>query len=221
MSPDTLDLRTQRTHHVIRQAFVELVQLKGFDAITVGAIARQARINRGTFYRHFPDKYALAVDVFEEAIASMFSIVGAPEQNLAILIDLDPMEGDLSGPRMKKAIELLTGFFAYFRDHADYYATMLGRKGNSWFEQAMCDVLSEQWLKRATGTQAAVSRKKTTGYAMPPELVTTCLARSVVGMLVWWLRHRCPQSARELAISAMAIIAFGYVRAMEGVRVTA
>jgi AcrR family transcriptional regulator len=45
---------------------IELAAERGFDAITVGDIARRAGVNRATFYRHYQDKYDLAVVLMEE-----------------------------------------------------------------------------------------------------------------------------------------------------------
>jgi AcrR family transcriptional regulator len=56
---DNLDPRIRRTRQSILQAFKDLVDSKGFQAISVQDISQQAGINRATFYAHFPDKYAL------------------------------------------------------------------------------------------------------------------------------------------------------------------
>ncbi|OMF89505.1 TetR/AcrR family transcriptional regulator [Paenibacillus sp. FSL R7-0337] len=61
------DPRVLRTRELIRTAFRDLLQRKGFDAITIKDIAQEATINRATFYAHFEDKYALLDEVTEQA----------------------------------------------------------------------------------------------------------------------------------------------------------
>lgn len=61
------DPRVLRTRQLIRTAFRDLLQRKGFDAITIKDIAQEATINRATFYAHFEDKYALLDEVTEMA----------------------------------------------------------------------------------------------------------------------------------------------------------
>ena len=56
---DTRDPRVQRTQHLLQQAFLKLLMQDSFEAVTVKDIARQAMVNRATFYAHFDDKYAL------------------------------------------------------------------------------------------------------------------------------------------------------------------
>lgn len=53
------DLRVIRTRKQIEEAFLALLEESTLQTITVGRIAERAVINRGTFYDHFTDKYAL------------------------------------------------------------------------------------------------------------------------------------------------------------------
>ena len=59
MRNNNTDLRIIRTKESIREALVELIEEKGFEAITVKDITTRAKINRGTFYAHYQDKYDL------------------------------------------------------------------------------------------------------------------------------------------------------------------
>ena len=59
LTPEKLDPRVKRTRAMLDQAFFELIQEKGFQAVTVQDITERAGVNRATFYAHFPDKYAL------------------------------------------------------------------------------------------------------------------------------------------------------------------
>jgi AcrR family transcriptional regulator len=66
MTHGQTDPRVRRTHELLQEALIELAAERGFDAITVGDIARRAGVNRATFYRHYQDKYDLAVVLREE-----------------------------------------------------------------------------------------------------------------------------------------------------------
>jgi AcrR family transcriptional regulator len=50
------DPRTDRTVRALREALVELVAEKEFDAITVTDVVERAGLHRATFYRHYTDK---------------------------------------------------------------------------------------------------------------------------------------------------------------------
>lgn len=86
-----LDIRVKRTHHLLRQALMELMPEKGFQAITVQDIADRAMINRGTFYEHFADKYALLEyslrDLFRQTLSGRLpEEIGFSNENLRVLI---------------------------------------------------------------------------------------------------------------------------------------
>jgi AcrR family transcriptional regulator len=53
------DPRVLRTRQLLLQAFSDLFSEKGFHAMTVQDITERARVNRGTFYSHFEDKYTI------------------------------------------------------------------------------------------------------------------------------------------------------------------
>ena len=50
------DLRVIRTKKLIFTAFINLIQEKDYNSITVQDISDRAMINRSTFYSHFKDK---------------------------------------------------------------------------------------------------------------------------------------------------------------------
>ena len=54
------DRRFQKNKREIRQAFIRLVMKKGYHNIIVSDIAREADINRMTFYAH----YDIIEDIF-------------------------------------------------------------------------------------------------------------------------------------------------------------
>ncbi len=57
--PEKIDPRVKRTRLLLEQAFMDLIEEKGFQAVTVQDIAERAGVNRATFYAHFADKYEL------------------------------------------------------------------------------------------------------------------------------------------------------------------
>jgi len=63
-----LDRRAQRTRQLLRQAFTEVAQEKGLTAVSIQDITARANVNRGTFYAHFSDKYALVETLIREEI---------------------------------------------------------------------------------------------------------------------------------------------------------
>lgn len=60
------DLRVIKTKNLIKGAFIDLVEEKGFDRVTVKDICNKALINRNTFYLHYYDKVDLLNKIANE-----------------------------------------------------------------------------------------------------------------------------------------------------------
>lgn len=65
-----LDLRIQKTYLALQTAFVELLEEKPFEELTVGELCDRAMIRRTTFYKHFADKYEYFSFFIREMVAS-------------------------------------------------------------------------------------------------------------------------------------------------------
>ncbi|MCI1289004.1 MAG: TetR/AcrR family transcriptional regulator [Olsenella sp.] len=83
MARDTsTDLRVVRTRRAIESALVSLMVKTPLDEVTVKQICSAALVNKGTFYRHYRDKYDVAeciarreLDEFEKNITNCIEIV--------------------------------------------------------------------------------------------------------------------------------------------------
>ena len=62
------DLRVTKTKRAIKETFLELLKQKDLNRITVTELASRAEINKGTFYLHYSDIYALYNEVLLDYI---------------------------------------------------------------------------------------------------------------------------------------------------------
>ncbi len=63
-----LDLRVRRTYSCLLNAMLELLREKSLEEITINELCDRAIVGRGTFYKHFSDKY----DFFTFILGEMF-----------------------------------------------------------------------------------------------------------------------------------------------------
>lgn len=63
-----LDLRIRKTYMCLMNALLELLKEKSFEEITVNELCDRALVGRGTFYKHFADKYAFLSFVLNEML---------------------------------------------------------------------------------------------------------------------------------------------------------
>ena len=65
---------SQKTRNIIKKTFAEMLsEKKELAIISVSELVRRADINRGTFYSHYDDIYAVAEDYENELISLFFS----------------------------------------------------------------------------------------------------------------------------------------------------
>ena len=65
------DLRVQKTKQLIKEAFIDLIEIKGYNYVSVSDITKRANINRNTFYLHYKDKEDLIIKLLGEAYARL------------------------------------------------------------------------------------------------------------------------------------------------------
>src|SRR5881227_3540327 len=108
MSQNSGDLRVRRTRKLLRDALIALIEERGFDAITVGEIAKRAMVSRAAFYRYYQDKYDLVEQIYEEAMQTFVSDIG-PRSHASINFDL------LNVPTPQRWVKLFEHFAQYER----------------------------------------------------------------------------------------------------------
>lgn len=83
-----------RTERDIQEAFITLVNQKGFRNVTINDIAQAAMINRQTFYYHYQDKYQLTetmIDTLVEAYDELYKKYVAVKLQQVTLTSRIPM----------------------------------------------------------------------------------------------------------------------------------
>lgn len=175
--------RTAQTRARIKGALVSLIGEKGFDALTVSDVTRRAKINRGTFYLHFVDKYDMLDQLEDELIQGLEQalLANAPA-DATDACELFPYETLLA------ALNLVTGDF-------DFVRAIAGRGGDPDFSSKLKRVvegLLEQGLER-TGTALRNDEELPLAYAH--ELAIS----HVLSIIDLWLERGGTETPEQLA----------------------
>ncbi|MEL7657993.1 MAG: TetR/AcrR family transcriptional regulator, partial [Bacillota bacterium] len=70
------DRRTLYTKGVIKQALLELMEVKSFEKITITDICKKAEINRGTYYLHYYELSEVLNELLDEALTDASGLLG-------------------------------------------------------------------------------------------------------------------------------------------------
>jgi len=177
MSQQVTSLRLRRTQKLLREALIELIEQRGFDAITVGEITERALVSRATFYRNYHDKYDLVEQIFAEAMQALSNAVSE------LSTDHPPL--------------IWVRFFDHIAEYERLYRALLGRKGSSWFVLKMRAYLVDlvKAYEHLPLWQLAADRPI---YPASDDFIPDLVATMVVEAITWWLEQGRPYTTQEM-----------------------
>lgn len=115
------DPRAKQTDELIVRTFLEIMQKKPLNKITVKEICDKAQINRTTFYKHYLDVYDLNEKIEKSLFESYYGLFEVLETN-----------GIEQG-----IIEMLSRI----KQNADTYKLLFGAKKNSFFNEKLAEFI--------------------------------------------------------------------------------
>lgn len=172
------NLRVRRTQKLLREALIELIEERGFDALTVGEITDRAMVSRAAFYRNYQDKYDLVEQIFAEAIQALINAIADP--------------GTEHPP------QVWVKFFEHIAEYERLYRALLGRKGSPWFVLKMRASLADLFKEYAR-LPVFQSTGERPGYLSSDEFALDLIVTMLVEAITWWLEHGRPYPPQEMA----------------------
>lgn len=165
-----VDRRILKTKSEIIRVFLELLQVKEFDEITVTHLAAQANIARKTFYLHYLDIYDLLDSVIDMHISELKN---TSEQNKEI------------GYQESEFL-----WFKYIEENFNFFSKMLGSKSTEYFRKQFLEFLiidSDEEMKEL------ITNDK------DREVAVQFFSYGVLGLLEWWLNTDSPENAETIS----------------------
>ena len=179
MTPPGGDPRAQRTRARLRRALLEQCAEGPLDDVSVAAVVRAAGVARATFYLHYPDLQALAVDacadVVHEAVEALHAWRGTP----------DPADPPAA----------LTAFFTEISRHAPLYRALLNPGGTG----PLGEVLHRELRERSRIERGLAG-------APAPELIASAVAAAFTGVLADWLHELIQADPESIATQVWRLL---------------
>ena len=178
MSQQAQNVRLKRTQKLLREALIELIEERGFDALTIGQLTERAMVSRAAFYRNYQDKYALVEQIFEEAMSTLLAAVG-----------------DFG---REHPPEIWVRFFEHIAQYERLYRALLGKTGSPWFVWKMRAALAGL-LKERGRLPHGPSDSNRTLHSFSDTFVPDLVSALFVEAITWWLEQGRPYAPREIA----------------------
>ncbi len=182
-----LDARVRRTRARLREALVDLVLERGFEAVTIRDVAERADVGYATYFRHFPTKEALLVDLLEDLLADLMTL-------------LAPTLADEDASRNGAMV------FSYVRDNADLCRVLISGLRT-------VDLLGR--AREVAATSLGLSLAPREGALLPTDAAVNHVVASLVALVQWWLEagmtpepDRMGRAFEELIMRPTRAVAF-------------
>jgi AcrR family transcriptional regulator len=166
------DLRIQRTRHFIKEAFLDLLAEKEYDAITIQAVTEHAMVNRATFYLHYVDKQDLLNQCIEDVLQELETFQKSHQ------------------PHMQNVIYL----FDHVAQHAHFYTIMLADLHLPIFIARLSAILHESFSQALVQFQPDEEQ-----FRASKEVLISYLTGAHLSVLIWWLNHEMAYTSQHMA----------------------
>jgi AcrR family transcriptional regulator len=160
MTASANDPRAARTRSKLRGALLEECADRPLEEVSVSALVRRAGVSRATFYLHYGDLRAVAVDACAEVVRDA----------------VDALHAWRGIPDPAVPPPALIAFFVDITPHIPLYRTLL-RPGGSG---PLGELLHRELRERSIA-------ERTLAGAPDPELVASAVAAAFAGVLADWL----------------------------------
>lgn len=172
-----------RSRRMIRQAFLELIQEKDVEKITVTDIISRADINRGTFYAHYQDIRDLMEQIGNEIIAKVVGV-----------LDEFHFQNFLHDP-----LPLLMKISDWLEEDLDYYRILVNARGSEAFLTKLKEIFIRQM---ETDSDIPEEIKKSPEFTIHLHF----MAGGIINLYQVWLRGGLDNTIQEISYEICRIL---------------
>lgn len=175
------DRRVIRTRRQLRDALMELILERGYNAVTIEDITERADLGRTTFYLHYHDKDELLVKSLEEIAAE-----------LKIQIEQSANRKE----EMVTRIYPISIVFRHVELNRDLYRIILQGEGGAQVANRIRDMIEETaiefFARHMSGFMSAPP-------GLPKGVMAGYFASAMMGFVQLWLEKELPYTGDEAA----------------------
>jgi AcrR family transcriptional regulator len=180
-----LKKRNTSTKSDIKKAFINLLNSKGFNNLTVSDLAREAEINRGTFYLHYVDKYDLMEKLEMEVIYDLKQI---------LLLDNDTSPIDMNQPLDLIPYNRIVNALNYIKDDFAFISALSGKGGDPNFPTLIKDIMHETIQTKIDTVDQLQFRKRN----IPEDYAIEILLSGIIAIIMVWIHKGALESPEEI-----------------------
>ncbi|MGG0175695.1 TetR/AcrR family transcriptional regulator [Gottfriedia acidiceleris] len=192
MSQSLREIKVEKTKKLIKETLLDLIEEKGFEAISVRDITLKAGLNRGTFYLHYRDKYDLMEKSQNEILEGL--------QDRLIFIRPKEMNEFYSNDMVYPPI---LNVYHYLKENQRFIKILISTKGDPAFPKKMKEHIKETIYEKLVDLL-----EEEYMIEIPHEYTTAFISSAFFGLMEQWLEKEEPITPEEMAIMHMKLLKF-------------
>ncbi|RNF39898.1 TetR/AcrR family transcriptional regulator [Planococcus salinus] len=183
-----LDLRVIKTKEALHEALLNMLKEKPLHSITVTAICREAKVNRGTFYMHYGKVEDLFEEYFKEIMKDLTDSYMEPYKHVQTLQsnELDP-----------STIRI----FHHVEKYKKFYRIVFSKYVPMSYYYLLFDQINRL-------LNQDIKRQEDNG--IDKDMLSAYQANAILGMVIEWHRQDFHQSATDMNELLVKILNFHF-----------
>ena len=184
--------KNKKTKELIQNSFMQILEKKSFESITIGDIAKQAQINRGTFYLHFIDKFDLLDKIEQQLFADLGNHVDELQSRYSSIQTFE-----------KGQVQIAATLFSFIELQSPILKIFLSDHGRAGFHLRFRDAFSEK-------VRLNLERNKslTANLKVPMEYFLSFITSAFLGLIEQWVQNGLDKTPQEMTALYIDIISF-------------
>jgi AcrR family transcriptional regulator len=184
--------KNRRTKQLIQNSFLQILESKPFESITIGDISKIAKINRGTFYFHFIDKF----DLLDQIEQQLFAEIGN---------HIDELQSRYSSIQTfeKEQEHLAATLFSGIELHTPILKIFLSDHGRAGFHLRFRDAFSAKVRSNLEKNGTFLDNLK-----VPMDYFLAFITSAFLGLIEQWVQNGLDKTPQEMTALYIDIISF-------------
>lgn len=184
--------KKHKTKKLIQTAFIEVLEKKPFESITISDITNRANINRGTFYLHYLDKFDLLDQMEQQLFLDLWNHLDELQSRYLTTLTFEAEHEQLAST-----------LFSFIEMHVPILKILLSDHGRAGFHIRLRNAFSEKVRFNLEQHASFYANLK-----VPKEYFIAFITSAFLGLIEQWIQNDLDKTPEEMTSLFIDIILF-------------
>ena len=180
------DLRVKKTKASIKNALFDLIEVHGFETITVKELTTKAKINRGTFYLHYENIDDLIDEYYSDFISKLYALFEMKEEDLI-------KEAGWYYPIVEPVSPFIVSILLFIKKNNKLFDFLWITHENRYYKRKLKLCIRDILFYNE---KALINKDD---LLVPESYFTSYVISAFMGVVRQWLDRDCKESPEEIA----------------------